>query len=80
VFGCEGYAHVPKEKRRKLNLKTQKCLMIGCGEVRKGYRLLVKKTGDIVFSRDVVFDETEKARPDDSSPRHQAMLPLVDQL
>jgi len=24
VFGCEAYAHVPKEKRKKLDSKTQK--------------------------------------------------------
>eukprot|EP00253_Pinus_taeda_P031268 PITA_31268 len=29
VFGCDAYVHVPKEKRTKLDSKSEKCLFIG---------------------------------------------------
>ena len=29
VFGCEAYAHVPKENRSKLENKVVKCIFIG---------------------------------------------------
>jgi hypothetical protein len=29
IFGCIAYAHVPKEKRRKLDDKSIKCIFIG---------------------------------------------------
>ena len=27
-FGCDAYVHVPKEKRRKLDNKAEKCIFI----------------------------------------------------
>jgi hypothetical protein len=29
IFGCIAYAHVPKEKRKKLDDKSIKCIFIG---------------------------------------------------
>ena len=80
VFGCEAYAHVSKERRRKLDSKTQKSLMMGYGNIRKGYRLRVKKTGNIIFSQNVVFNETERTKFDDNSahqPKHQTVVLLL---
>ena len=37
VFGSGAYAHVPL--RAKLDSKTRKCIMVGYGNVTKGYRL-----------------------------------------
>ncbi|KAL6333263.1 hypothetical protein AAG906_028446 [Vitis piasezkii] len=45
IFGCNAYAHIPDEKRKKLDDKGEKC---------KLFNPLTKK---IVTSRDVVFDE-----------------------
>jgi len=36
VFGCIAYAHVPNEKRRKLDDKSVKCIFIGYCEKTKG--------------------------------------------
>jgi hypothetical protein len=29
IFGCKAYAYIPKEKRRKLDIKTLECIYIG---------------------------------------------------
>eukprot|EP00253_Pinus_taeda_P027949 PITA_27949 len=29
VFGCDAYVHVPKEKRTKMDIKSEKCIFIG---------------------------------------------------
>ncbi len=29
VFGCQAYAHVPKQKRQKLDSKSKECIFIG---------------------------------------------------
>ena len=57
IFGCICYAHVPSEKRIKLDEKSQKCVFLGYSDVTKGYRLLYVKTNKFVVSRDVIFDE-----------------------
>ena len=57
IFGCICYAHVPAEKRTKLDEKSQKCVFLGYSDVTKGYRLLDVKTNKLVVSRDVIFDE-----------------------
>ena len=57
VFGSVCYALVPKEKRKKLESRSVKCMLIGYSNEKKGYRLL--SDGKFIVSRDVIFDETE---------------------
>ena len=38
VFGSIAYVHVPKEKRRKLNLKAEKCILVSYSAKQKGYK------------------------------------------
>jgi len=57
VFGCTAYAHIPKEKRTKLEKKATKCMFLGYCEDSKAYRLLNLETRQIMKSRDVIFDE-----------------------
>lgn len=59
VWGCLAHAHVPNEKRRKLDDKSIKCVLLGFSEESKGYRLYNTSTKKIVVSRDVVFEETK---------------------
>ena len=59
VFGCVAYRHVPKDERRKLDSKTEKCIFLGYSDTRKGYRLYNTQKMKIVYSRDVVFNEME---------------------
>ncbi|MBY3556030.1 DDE-type integrase/transposase/recombinase, partial [Modestobacter lapidis] len=61
VFGCDAYMHVPKEKRTKLDLKSEKCKFVGYKDGVKGYKLWNPETQKIVYSRDVVFRETPTA-------------------
>jgi len=47
VFGCVAYAHVPYERRGKLDDKSEKCMFIGYSEQSKAYKLynhVTKKT------------------------------------
>ncbi|TQD88564.1 hypothetical protein C1H46_025883 [Malus baccata] len=57
VFGCIAYAHIPDEKRKKLDDKSEKCIFLGVSEVSKAYKLYNPVTKKIVVSRDVIFDE-----------------------
>lgn len=60
VFGCKALVHIPKEKRKKLDVKSTECLLMGYSYETKAYRLYNIKTKKIVISRDVVFFENEK--------------------
>ena len=59
VFGCEAFAHVPKDERGKLDSKARRCILVGYGEETKGYRLYDPQKKKICFSRDVSFNENE---------------------
>ena len=37
VFGCDAYAHVPKDERDKLDSKTKPCWFLGYGDTKKAY-------------------------------------------
>lgn len=57
VFGCEAYAHVPKEKRTKLENKAVKCIFIGYSYGVKGYKLWDPVAQKVIHSRSVIFRE-----------------------
>ena len=57
IFGCIAYAHIPYEKRKKLDDKGEKCVFLSVSEVSKAYKLFNPLTKKIVTNRDVVFDE-----------------------
>jgi hypothetical protein len=61
-FGCKAYAHIPDQKRSKLDSKTVECIFVGYSNDSKAYRLFNPATRSIVKSRDVIFDEKDKAR------------------
>ena len=43
VFGSEEWAHIPDEKHKALEPKSEKCIFVGYSEDVKGYRLLSPK-------------------------------------
>jgi transposase InsO family protein len=66
VFGSVAYAHLPKERRTKLDDKAVRGLMVGYATATKGYRILMPDNS-VITSRDVVFNE---GKGDDSGLPH----------
>lgn len=56
MFGCYAYALVPKERRTKLDDNTVTSIIVGYGP--NGYRLWNPDTRNLIYSRDVKFDES----------------------
>ncbi len=48
VFGCKAFAHVPNEKRTKLQSKSMPYVFLGYYEGTKAYRLMCLKTKRII--------------------------------
>lgn len=59
IFGCIAYAHVPDQKRKKLDDKGEKCIFTGYDKRSKAYRLYNPLTKKLIISRDVEFDESD---------------------
>lgn len=59
VFGCTAFAHVPDQKRTKLDDKGIECTFVGYSDTSKAYRLYCRSTKKIIISRDVTFIENE---------------------
>ena len=57
VFGCICYAHVPDEKRKKLDVKAEKCIFLGLSNVSKAGIVENVSTKRIFTSRDIKFCE-----------------------
>ena len=57
MFGSIAYVHVPKEKRKKLDVKDEKCILVSCSYAQKGYKCDNPKTREVHVSQDVAFDE-----------------------
>jgi hypothetical protein len=58
VFDSVAYVHIPKEKRKKLDEKAEKCILVGYSDEQKGYKCYNPRTKQACVSRDVVFDES----------------------
>ena len=67
IFGATAYAQVPAAKRNKLQVRSQRGVLVGYQPNSKGYRVLLPDD-TVTVSRDVVFDESpasNEAEPDD---------------
>ncbi|CAB0000865.1 unnamed protein product, partial [Nesidiocoris tenuis] len=69
VFGCPAFCHIPKEKRRKLDVKSKEYMFVGYSETSKGYKLMDRKSHEIKIARDVIFDEAACFSPTEMQPR-----------
>lgn len=57
VFGCPAYAHIPVQKRKKLDVKSKLYTFVGYCELTKGYRLIDPETHKLVVACSVEFLE-----------------------
>jgi hypothetical protein len=57
VFGSVAWAHIPDEKRKALQPKSEKHIFVGYSEDVKGYIILQPHSNEIISIRDVNFDE-----------------------
>jgi len=71
VFGCEAFAHIPKDEREKLDSKARKCIFLGYGQGTKGYRLYDTNRLRVFYSRDVKFCEDKRVlEPESDGENH----------
>ena len=57
IFGSICFSHIPKDERRKLDVKAKKAIFVGYGTEVKGYRLFDTQLRKAYYSRDVIFKE-----------------------
>jgi hypothetical protein len=55
VFGSDVWVHVPKQLRKKWDMKSKKGIFVGFGENTKGYKIHLPDTDKVTLERDVVF-------------------------
>lgn len=55
VFGTKVYTHIPKEKRQKLDPRSESGIFVGYSIDKKGYRVYLEQKRIIIDSRDVIF-------------------------
>ncbi|GAQ93607.1 hypothetical protein KFL_017020020 [Klebsormidium nitens] len=57
VFEARAFRHVPKQRRRKLDPVSERCVFVGYEPDSKTYRLLRDRDGNLITSRDAIIDE-----------------------
>ena len=58
VFGTECYKHIPKQKRQKWDVKSEKGILVGYS-LNDGYRVWISSKKSVELSGDVVFKEEQ---------------------
>ena len=69
VFVCDAYIHIPKEKRTKLDSKSEKCILIGYKDGLNGYKLWNPVTWKVMYNQDVVFRELKDVIKHEVQPK-----------
>src|SRR6266487_3293812 len=62
IIGCQAWALIPKEKRSKFDLRSSDCRLLGYAASTQ-YILYEVDSGRVIFSRDVIFDESPEFYP-----------------
>ena len=70
IFSCIAYAHVPDDKRKKLDDKGEKSVFLGVSEASKAYKLSNPFTKKIMTSKDDIFDEENTWNWNRQQPTH----------
>lgn len=55
VFGSQCSVHIPKQKRRKLDVKSKIGIFVGYESNIKGYRIYYPQNNNVQIATDVVF-------------------------
>src|SRR6266487_4981717 len=62
IIGCQAWALIPREKRSKFDLRSSDCRLLGYAASTQ-YILYEVDSGRVIFSRDVIFDESPEFYP-----------------
>jgi hypothetical protein len=77
VFRCEAWAHIPNEKHKVLQSKSEQCICVGYVEYVKDYKIFVPRTSNVIFRQCVHFDEHSLGGMPRSSHFHFYILLLL---
>ena len=77
VFGCRAYVHVPDEKRKKLDRKSERGIFVGYPEGVKGYKIFFPESNKMRKSRDVIFVENAFYHKVESDEDPDELLPAI---
>ncbi|UYV81706.1 hypothetical protein LAZ67_20002059 [Cordylochernes scorpioides] len=59
AFGCLAYSHIPRERRRKLDHRACRCILVGSPTQTRGYRLWCPESQKVIETKHVRFDESK---------------------
>ncbi|UYV78302.1 K02A2.6-like, partial [Cordylochernes scorpioides] len=59
AFGCLAYSHIPRERRRKLDNRACRCILVGYSTQTRGYRLWCPGSQKVIETKHVRFDESK---------------------
>lgn len=77
-FGTEVYAHIPKEKRSKLDRKAQKYIFVGYTESTKNFRVWNSQNNKVQIVRDVIFVDNKETNTVTSEEDNHVVIKLKD--
>ncbi|RWS00242.1 Retrovirus-related Pol polyprotein from transposon TNT 1-94-like protein, partial [Dinothrombium tinctorium] len=57
TFGCEAFAHIPKQMRTKFEAKSKRMIFVGYTDTTKAFRLYDSYSNKVEIHRDIIFNE-----------------------
>ena len=79
VFGCVCYAHIPDQKRSKLDDKSEKGIFLGYSTQSKGFRVYNLRTKKLMISCDVEFDENASWNWEEEKVERRSIVASIQQ-
>jgi len=63
VWGCRAWSAVPKERRKKFDMKTRECILVGFYDTENLYQLWDTEAKEPIKRRDIIFHEHIMGHP-----------------
>lgn len=57
MLGCIAFVHIPDVHRKKLDVKSIKCVLLEVSEESKAYKFYDHMNSKILIKKDVAFEE-----------------------
>ena len=77
-FGCKAYVYVPKQLRRKLDMRSRPGILVGYAQQTKGYRIWLPDIRKVTETINVRFDEKPPSKPSADNAKFERVETVLD--
>ncbi|GBN92948.1 Retrovirus-related Pol polyprotein from transposon TNT 1-94 [Araneus ventricosus] len=77
-FGCKAFIHIPKQLRKKLDMRSKSGILVGYTLQTKGYRIWLPEARKVIETINVRFNESTPVNLDSNNHKFERVEAVLD--